>query len=89
MGGVPYELFTEPKRNLMPNQAMDATEMAIATEFVDELVKFGVLQSVPPEFLRANAPLFCVRKMGQWRPIANMKKGGQNAHIGKDPVYLP
>jgi hypothetical protein len=24
----------------------------------------------------------------EWRVIADMKNGGQNAHIGKDPVFL-
>jgi hypothetical protein len=40
----------------------------------------------------ANAPLFTVAKagqLGQWRIIADMKNGGQNEHIGKDPTHLP
>jgi hypothetical protein len=42
--------------------------------------------------MKANAPLFTVEKAGQpgqWRVIADMKNGGQNDHIGKDPVHLP
>jgi hypothetical protein len=42
--------------------------------------------------MKANAPLFTVAKAGQpgqWRVIADMKNGGQNDHIGKDPVHLP
>ena len=39
-----------------------------------------------------NAPLFVVPKPGQpgqWRCIADMKQGGQNACIGPDLVFLP
>ena len=42
--------------------------------------------------MKSNAPLFTVPKPGQpgqWRCIADMKSGGQNYHIGKDPVHLP
>jgi hypothetical protein len=39
--------------------------------------------------LKANCPLFTVDKPdGGKRCIADMKRGGQNACVGKDPVYL-
>ena len=40
----------------------------------------------------SNAPLFCVPKEGQpgeWRVIADMLHGGQNACMASDPVFLP
>jgi len=91
--GCPMNFLTEPRDEVVPNQAMDLEAEGIATEFVEELMRLGVLQPLPEgASLRANAPLFCVPKAGQpgqWRPIADMKRGGQNAHIGKDPVHLP
>ena len=79
-----------PSGQLALNSDMDEEQLAIACQFVDELIDLGVL--VPAgEPLEANAPLFCVPKPGQpgqWRCIADMKAGGQNACIGKDPCYL-
>jgi len=91
--GCPMNFLTEPTGEVMSNPVMDEEELKIAAEFVDELKRLGVLRRLPPgQELRANAPLFCVPKPGQdgqWRPIADMKRGGQNEHIGKDPVHLP
>jgi len=89
--GCPMNFLTEPVGSIMPNQDMETDVAAIAAEFVDDLKRLGVLRALPDgEFFRMNAPLFCVKKhAGQWRPIADMKRGGQNAHIGKDPVHLP
>jgi hypothetical protein len=50
----------------------------------------GVLQEAT-EALIANCPLFCVDKAydsDQKQCIANCKEDGQNACIGKDPIYL-
>jgi hypothetical protein len=58
---------------------------------VDELILLGVLVEATEE-LRATGPLFLVPKPGQpgeWRCISDMKRGGQNACMGKDPTYLP
>ena len=82
-----------PMKGLTPNAPMTEGQVEIATEFVDELWHIGVLELVPEgSKLLANAPLFTMPKPGQpgqWRCIADMKSGGQNKHIGKDPVHLP
>jgi hypothetical protein len=68
-------------------------QVDIAAKFIDELWVIGVFELIPEDCeMRANCPLFAVAKPGQpgeWRIIADMKNGGQNAHIGKDPVHLP
>jgi hypothetical protein len=68
-------------------------QVEIAGEFIDELWQIGVFELIPEGMeMYANAPLFTVPKAGQpgqWRVIADMKNGGQNAHIGRDPVHLP
>jgi hypothetical protein len=78
-----------PDGHLEPNLPMTAEESAVATKFVDELIRLRIL--VPSEDLQGNCPLFCVanpHKPGAYRCIADAKAGGQNACIGKDPVYL-
>ena len=68
----------------------DPEQLETATNFFDELIKLGVLRPATTP-LRANCPLFLVAKpgqAGQWRCIADCKRGGQNACSGKDPVYL-
>jgi hypothetical protein len=61
----------------------------VAGKFVDELKKLGALQLVEAESL-ANCLLFCVDKIlpGDKRCIADCKRGGWNAFMGKDPTYL-
>jgi hypothetical protein len=72
---------------------MTDEQVEIAAEFIDELWQIGVFEEIPEgSEMYANAPLFTVPKPGQpgqWRVIADMKNGGQNDHIGKDPVHLP
>jgi hypothetical protein len=84
--------LTEPEEKFTPNAPMDEQQSAIAGAFLDELKKLGVVRLVPKHrSVICNAALFCVPKAGQpgeWRVIADMKTGGQNAHIGKDPVFL-
>ena len=91
--GCPMNFLSEPTKGITPNAPMTAEQQEIATEFIDELWHIGVLELIPDDCdLKANAPLFTVAKPGQpgqWRCIADMKSGGQNAHIGKDPVHLP
>ena len=81
-----------PERVLHPNSPMDEDQVRVAAEFVDELLDIGALRELRPgESLWTNAPLFCVEKPGQpgqWRVIADCKAGGQNFHIGGDPVCL-
>jgi len=72
---------------------MDESGLNTAAEFVDELIKLGVVRDIDEGMeILTNAPLFVVPKEGQpgeWRVIADMLKGGQNAHIGSDPCFLP
>jgi hypothetical protein len=59
--------------------------------FVEELVSLGVVRAAT-EPLRRVCPLFVVPKPGQpgqWRCIADMKRGGQNGCCGLDPIILP
>jgi len=91
--GCPMNFLTQPTKGISPNAPMTAEQADIATEFIDELWRIGVFELIPEgSEMRANAPLFTVPKPGQpgqWRVIADMKNGGQNDHIGKDPVHLP
>jgi hypothetical protein len=72
---------------------MTEEQMDIAAEFINELQSIGVFEPIPEGYdMKANCPLFAVtkpRQPGQWRIIADMKNGRQNAHVGKDPVHLP
>jgi hypothetical protein len=72
---------------------MTEEQMEIAAEFIDELQLIGVFEPILEGYdMKANCPLFAVAKPGQpgqWRIIADMKNGGQNAHVRKDPVHLP
>jgi hypothetical protein len=80
----------QPSGELILNSEMNEIELIAAGKFVDELISLGVLQPAKEELL-GNCPLFCVDKPlqpGEKRCIADMKRGGQNACIGKDPVYL-
>jgi hypothetical protein len=87
--GSSRHFLVTPEGELVLNSAMDDMEQEAAGRFIDELILLGVL--LPAEgCLRANCPLFCVDKAnqpGQKRCIADMKRDGQNACIGKDPVY--
>lgn len=90
--GCPMNFLTEPEAKITPNNDMDGPATEVAAEFADELIRIGTLVGVPEgEQMLTNAPLFCLPKLGQedqWRCIADMKSGGQNEHIGKDPVHL-
>ena len=91
--GCPMNFMTQPPHVITPNAPMTDEQVEIAAEFIDELWHIGVFELIPDgcEML-ANVPLFTIPKPGQpgqWRVIADMKNGGQNDHIGKDPVHLP
>jgi hypothetical protein len=89
--GSSMNFLIEPSGTLELNSDMDEAQLAVAARFVDELVSLGVLVKATEE-LRANGPLFLVPKPGQpgeWRCISDMKRGGQNACMGKDPTFLP
>jgi hypothetical protein len=89
--GSSMNFLIQPSGELELNSDMDEQQLEVATQFVDELVALGVLVEAT-ETLRANGPLFLVPKPGQpgeWRCISDMKRGGQNQCMGKDPTYLP
>lgn len=84
--------LTTPPSTLHDNAPMDETQLKVAAQFVDELIDIGAVGPPPGDGrVHANTPLFCLEKPGQpgeWRVIADCKAGGQNAHMGPDPVYL-
>jgi hypothetical protein len=91
--GFRMNFLKKPRTQLVPNANMDVSGMEAARKFVDELVSLGVFREIDEGLkVLANAPLFVVPKPGQpgqWRCIADMKKGGQNDCIGSDPCFLP
>ena len=90
--GFRQRFLTKPTPTILPNAEMDESGLSAATEFVEELIQLGVLREGEGIEVLSNAPLFVVAKAGQpgqWRVIADMKKGGQNDAIGADPCFLP
>jgi hypothetical protein len=89
--GCKMNFLITPGGELQLNSEMDAEERVVAGKFVDELKGLGILARASGA-LKANCALFCVDKgpkqPGEKRCIADMKKGGQNACIGKDPTFL-
>ena len=87
--------LTEPEHIMIqPNSKMMTEQCALSGEFVDELIDLGVLEKSDPvsKSVVTNCPLFVLPKPGQkdqWRVLTDMKKGGQNGHIGRGPVYSP
>jgi hypothetical protein len=91
--GCPMNFLAVPRNNVAePDKDMTSEQLDVAVQFTDELVKLGVLCLPPsPAEIKAITPLFCLPKPGQpgeWRILGDMKRGGQNEAIGKDPVYL-
>jgi hypothetical protein len=89
--GSSMNFLVQPNGQLEFNSEMDDQQLEVASQFVDELVRLGVLVEATQPIL-ANGPLFLVPKPGQpgeWRCISDMKRGGANACMGKDPTYLP
>jgi hypothetical protein len=79
-----------PSGELALNGKFTPEEREVAGRFIDELKELGVIIAATEE-LKANRPLFCVDKSYDSdlkRCIASCKGGGQNACMGKDPVYL-
>ena len=64
-----------------PNANMDDEQLQVATEFVDELIKLGIVSQLADRVsILCNAPMFVVPKEGQphqWRVIADMLRGGK------------
>jgi hypothetical protein len=90
--GVSMNFLDTPVPGLFANAKMPPEELATAISFVDELITLGVLEPVPAgEVLSNNCPLFIVPKPGQpgqYRCIADMKRGNQNAVCGPDPCQM-
>ena len=91
--GCSMNFLRPPPAVIHPNSDMDADQLRVAGEFVDELLALSILIPPPPGVsVLATTPLFCVPKEGQpdqWRVIADMLRGGQNTVVGADPVFLP
>jgi len=91
--GSSMNFLKDPRTGLTPNAKLDDTQQAVAGEFVDELIALKIIRLAPADDpILANCPLFVVPKPGQpgqWRIIADCKKGGQNEAMGPNPVFLP
>jgi hypothetical protein len=84
--------LTEPPHIISLNSAMTLEQEDVAEAFLQELVGLGVFLEVDADFVVVNAPMFCLPKLGQpgeWRILADMKRGGQNACVGADPTVFP
>jgi hypothetical protein len=89
--GASMRFMIDPGRELVPNPPLTAEQVEVVCQFVDELKTLGVVRPATRELLRV-CPLFVVAKAGQpgqWRCIADMKRGGQNGCCSLDPIYLP
>ncbi len=70
---------------------MTPDQVKVVEKFVEELISLGVVRKATRK-LRRVCPIFVVPKPGQpgqWRCIADMKRGGQNECCSLDPIYLP
>ena len=79
-----------PPPILVANANMSHEELATAVAFIDELISLGVLDPAIRPLLNT-CPLFIVEKPGQpgqYRCIADMKRGLQNDVCVSDPVHL-
>ena len=90
--GSPMNFLETPPAGIHDNAPMDDKGLEAAAQFVDELLSLGAVATAE-EGLKVvtTAPLFLVDKPGQpgqYRVIADMLRGGQNACIGNDPVVL-
>ena len=66
-------------------------QLEVVVKFVEELISLGVLEEADGPLQRV-CPLFVVPKPGQpgqWRCIADMRRGGQNEFSSCDPIYMP
>lgn len=90
--GASMNFMTQPTPGIIPNQELEGEEQRFAIEFVDELVELKVLIPPPPGCVVVNTfPLFLVPKAGQpgqYRTIADGKRGGQNDACVADPCHM-
>jgi hypothetical protein len=91
-GGCSMNFLRDPVPLIQSNSDMTDEQLATAEEFLQELVALGVLEEVDSDFVLTNSPIFCLPKPGQpgqWRVLADIKKGSQNEAIGADPTVFP
>jgi hypothetical protein len=89
--GSSLQFLVDPEDELVPNPPLTPEQTEVVCTFVDELQALGVVRPATRP-LRRVCPLFVVPKPGQpgqWRCIADMKRGGQNGCCGLDPISLP
>ncbi|MGL5812711.1 MAG: hypothetical protein ACRCYW_05175, partial [Aeromonas sp.] len=89
--GSSMRFLIDPGDEIVPNPALTPEQIEVVCTFVEELKALGVVRPATRK-LRRVCPLFVVPKPGQpgqWRCIADMKKGGQNDCCGLDPIFLP
>jgi hypothetical protein len=89
--GFSMRFLEDPGTELVKNPPLTPDQLKVVCKFVEELRSLGVLQPAT-RLLRRVCPLFVVKKpgqKGQWCCIADMKRGGQNACCGLDPIFLP
>ena len=89
--GSSMRFMVDPGTDPVDNSPLTEEQQEVVIKFIEELKELGVLRkaTVP---LRRTCPIFVVPKPGQpgqWRCIADMKRGGQNACCSQDPIYLP
>lgn len=91
--GISMNFIETPTPAHLPNQNMNEHDLSIACQFMDELIDLGVFLKCKKEDILLNFPLFVVPKpkpeqKGEYRCIADGKKGGQNAACIPDPVQM-
>jgi hypothetical protein len=63
--GCSMNFLQEPVNLIKTNSAMTPKQLDIAEEFIAELVGLGVLLEVDSEYVKTNAPTFCLQKPGK------------------------
>lgn len=89
--GSSMRFLIDPGEELVPNPPLTPEQVLVVEEFINELMDLGVVRKATRP-LRRVCPIFVVEKPGQpgqWRCIADMRRGGQNDCCGLDPIYLP
>ena len=81
----------KPQPCKVANGEMTPKQLETAEKFVDKLISLRVLVSQQEENILNNFPLFLVpkpRQPGEWRCIADGRRGGQNDVCLSDPLHL-
>ena len=91
--GTSMNFLRSPKPGFIPNQEMDAIQLGLAVDFVEDLIRLGVVKRASDHGIVVlnNFPLFLVPKLGQpgqYRCIADGKRGGQNDCCVPDPCIM-